>query len=135
MKKISTAVSALLITLLLPAITFAQFTSGGAGGNFSTFFGNIRVFISTILVPLVLALAFLFFLWGVFKFFIAGGADEEKRNEGKQLMIYSIIGFVLIVALYGIVNFVVGGLGFDADSADIVIPTAPTVAPYDSSIR
>ena len=44
-------------------------------------------------------------------------------------MIYSIIGFVLIVALYGIVNFVVGGLGFDADSADIVIPTAPTVAP------
>ena len=130
MKKISQILPLLaLVLLVLPAVTFAQLTTGNATGMFSTFLANVTTFVSTILVPIVLALAFLFFIWGVFKFFIAGGADEEKRNEGKQLMIYSIIGFVLIVALYGIVNFVVGGLGFDNNSSDIVIPTAPTVAP------
>ena len=125
MKKISTTISAFLFALLLPAITFAQFTTGNSTGNFSTFFNNIQVFVSSVLVPLVLALAFLFFLWGVFKFFIAGGADEEKRNEGKQLMIYSIIGFVLIVALYGIVNFIAGGLGLDG-TPTLVVPGVPS---------
>ena len=118
-----------MVPMISLAQGFAEPGGGGAGSPFGLFGTGVIAFISTILVPLVLALAFLFFIWGVFKFFIAGGADEEKRNEGKQLMIYSIIGFVLIVALYGIVNFVVGGLGFDNNSSDIVIPTAPTVAP------
>ena len=128
MKKVFSFLSLSGVTLMVPMISLAQGFDepggGGAGSPFGLFGTGVIAFISTILVPLVLALAFLFFIWGVFKFFIAGGADEEKRNEGKQLMIYSIIGFVLIVALYGIVNFVVGGLGFDGTTT-LVVPGVP----------
>lgn len=76
-----------------------------------TFAENLLSFINNILVPLIFALAFLVFLWGVFRFFIAGGADEGKRAEGRMLMLYAVIGFVVMISIWGIVNLIAGGIG------------------------
>ena len=69
---------------------------------------------------MVISIALLIFIWGVFKMFIFGGDDETKREEGRQLILYSIIGFVLIVSIWGIVNLISGGLGFNAQDLQTV---------------
>lgn len=77
-----------------------------------SFIGDIITFIDVVLVPLVFAVAFIVFLWGVFNFFIAGGADEEKREKGKQFMVWGLIGFFVMVSIWGIVNLMVNTFGF-----------------------
>lgn len=73
---------------------------------------SIITFINTVAVPLVFAVAFIVFLFGVFRYFIVGGANAEKRKEGTQLIVYSIIGFAVMIVVWGLVNLIVGTLGF-----------------------
>ncbi len=108
------------VLYILPVVASAQ------TGNFrelSKFFDGIRNFINGTLVPLVFAIAFLAFLWGATKYFILGGHDEGKREEGRQLMLYSIVAFVLMISIWGIVNLIGGSL-FNT-GGNITIPQPP----------
>jgi len=58
--------------------------------------------INSTLVPLILALAFIVFIWGIFRYFIA--STEETKEKGRDLMIYGLIGFFVIISVWGIVN-------------------------------
>jgi hypothetical protein len=113
----------LLAVVLMPgtASAVADLSTGSIG----LFVGNIISFINRILVPLVFAIAFLVFIWGMFQTFILGGGDEEKQSKGKQLMLYAIVGFVLMVSIWGIVNLVSSGFGL-TDAAPTTIPSGPT---------
>lgn len=102
-----------LLALTLPSVAGAQLDDGNAGG-FGTFVTGLTDLVNNFLIPFLIALAVLAFIYGVFQYFIAGGADEEKRAAGRQLMLYALIGFVAIVALWGIVNFLVDALGFES---------------------
>jgi hypothetical protein len=75
------------------------------------FVANILVIINVYLVQLIFAVAFVVFFWGVFQYFIAGGADEEKRKKGKQFVMYGLIGFVIMISLWGIINILINTLG------------------------
>lgn len=119
MKKIS-AYSFALVALVVPAFAFAQFN------QINDFIGDISAFINGTLIPLVFAIALLVFIWGMFKFFVLGGADEEDRKKGQQLMLWAVVGFVLMVSIWGIVNLVAGGLGFSQDDSIQNIPNVPT---------
>ena len=114
---------------LLPLITFAQFK------GVDTFFTNISTFINNVLIPLLFAFALLFFIYGMFRYFILGGADEGNREKGRSVMIWSIVAFVLAVSIWGIVNIIAGGLfgdntpprtpkgpGFQHSMQDTLIP-------------
>jgi hypothetical protein len=109
------------VLLLTPMVVF------GAGelSEIDGFLDNIVSFMNGTLVPFIFALAFLVFLWGMFKTFILGGSDPDKQEEGKQLMMYAIAGFVVMVSLWGIVNLVAKGFGFQNDSIQN-IPNLPT---------
>jgi hypothetical protein len=114
------------VIVALPGISMAGtgFADGNPeGGRMAGFFEAILGFIDAVLIPLVLGIAFLMFIWGVFKFFVLGGSDSEKQTEGKSLMIYAIAGFVIILSFYGLVNFLTQGLGFDGET--ITIPSVP----------
>lgn len=88
----------------------------------STMLLDVIDFINGVLVPVILALAFLAFMWGVFRYFIAGGASEEGRSEGKTFAIWSIIAFVVIFSVWGIVNLLMTTLGFNSNTR----PCLPT---------
>ena len=104
MKKI--AYSALALALTFPAFAFAQprVDSVQDVGQF------IVGLINNIAVPVIFALAFLVFIWGVFTYFIAGGSDEEKRGKGRSLMLYGLLGFFVMVSVWGLVNILVGSV-------------------------
>lgn len=119
MKKLSAKIGAGLVALF-PVVALAQF------GEINTFVGKVTSFINDILIPLVFAIALLVFIWGAFMYFIYGGGDPEKRKEGTQLMMYAVIGFVLMVSIFGIVNLIANGLGFSDDQNIENIPNVPT---------
>ena len=58
------------------------------------------------LIGLLFVVATLVFLWGVIRYVIAGG-DEDKLKEGRQYIIYGLIGLAVMLAVWGIVNAVV----------------------------
>ncbi len=113
--------------LLVAPLAHAQIASqGGDGGEFEQLLINILEFTNDILIPFIIGIGFLVFVWGMFKYFIAGGADEGKREEGKSLMIYATLGFVLIIVFWGIVNLLTSSLFDDNDiEGPDNLPTIP----------
>ena len=98
-----TGLKILPFTALTPMLALAQ----GEMTELQMFISNIATFMNETLVPLIFALAFLVFLWGMFKTFILGGSDEGKQAEGKQIIMYAIVGFVIMISFWGIVNLLV----------------------------
>lgn len=134
MKKILKAVSVSGVLYVLPVVAFAV-AGNNPGAELSTgkvklFIENIVGFINSVLVPAIFAIAFLVFVWGMFQYFVWGGADEAKRESGKQLMLWAIIGFVLMISVWGIVNIVSQSLGLKGDVDRTFLPKAPTPGAY-----
>jgi hypothetical protein len=98
---------------LLPLLTYAQ------GTGLQNLFTNLLSFISTTLIPFILGIAFLFFVINVFRYFIFGGANEEGRENAKNLAIYSVLAFVTIVLFWGLVNLLASSTGLGGKDAPL----------------
>jgi heme/copper-type cytochrome/quinol oxidase subunit 2 len=128
MKRILYTVASTALFALPVVVLHAQIAeSGGGGGEFEILLQNILRFTNTILIPFIIGIGFLVFVWGMFRYFIAGGADEAKRESGKQLMIYATLGFVLIIIFWGVINFVVSSIGLENENIDPLIPKVKTI--------
>jgi hypothetical protein len=64
------------------------------------------------IVPVLVAFGVVVFIWGVVLYVIADG--EEAKKKGKDRMIYGIIGFAVIIGLWGFVNIIVNTFGLSA---------------------
>jgi len=115
MKKVSTSLMFALYAILPIAVSAQEFDGSG---DIAGFFDGIMAFINDILIPLVFALALIVFMWGMFRFFILGGHNEDDKEKGKSLMLWAIVGFVLMVSIFGVVNLIAGGLGFSGENLD-----------------
>jgi len=62
--------------------------------------------INFILLPVLVAVAFITFLWGVYKYFILGADSDTERATGRQFVLWGIIGFVIIFTIWSLVNLV-----------------------------
>ena len=75
--------------------------------------------VAQIIDPIILLLAaaaFVLFIWGVFEF-VAHAGDETKRKEGKQAIMWGLIGLVIIFGAYGIINLALGTFGIPIPAA------------------
>lgn len=61
-------------------------------------------FINNSLIPIILAIAFLFFMVNMLRYFIIGGGNEESQTKAKSLALWGILAFVFITSIWGIVN-------------------------------
>jgi heme/copper-type cytochrome/quinol oxidase subunit 2 len=77
---------------------------------------NIIAFANTVLIPFIIGIGFLFFVWGMFQYFIAGGANEESREKGKRLMISATIAFVVIIIFFGVINLLASSTGLEGET-------------------
>jgi hypothetical protein len=82
-----------------------SFASNYVYGTGSTITDIIYFMINIInqAVILVVALALLFFFWGVARF-ILNADNEEKRTEGKKVMVWGIIALFVMLFVWQIVN-------------------------------
>lgn len=74
------------------------------------------------IIPVIVALGVVYFVWGVVQYVIADG--EEAKKKGKDRIIYGVIGFAVIVGLWGLVNIVVNTFGLGGTS----VPKLDTIA-------
>ena len=84
-------------------MTFAQFVGSGTTGIIGA--------LNTIVVPLIFALAFASFIWGVANYFFLHGGEDKSREEGKQFILWSIPGMVVLFSVWGLVNMLLSTLG------------------------
>ena len=90
-------------------------------------FSNFPQFVSFLLgivrslTQLVAALALLAFFWGLVKFIAAVGGDEKAVSEGKNLMVWGVLGLFVMVSVWGILSFLTHEFGFG-----FVLPLLPT---------
>ncbi len=56
-------------------------------------------------VPVIIGLAVILFLWGMLKFIMA--SDEAGRKEGKNFMLWGIVSLFVMVSVWGLVAILV----------------------------
>ena len=95
-------------------------------GEVDKFFTRLSGFIDNVLIPLVFTVALLVFLYGMFNYFLVQGDNEQARDTGRRMILWSIVGFVMMVSIWGIVNIVATGLFGTTQPPDI--PGTPTVS-------
>ena len=107
------------LVVLTPVLAFAQ------NLNFDVLKTNLTDFkgLLDVLTTVIVALALVFFFWGLAKFVLAAG-EEEAREEGKKIMIWGIIAFVIMIGIWGIVKFLLSI--FTDSTAAPTIPNVPT---------
>ena len=91
MKNISKQIS-LLAILLAPSITFAADQDLKSIARLVTDYLNIGI-------SMIIGLAVVVFIWNVFIYFFT---EKDKVEAGKYVL-YSVIGFVVILSFWGIV--------------------------------
>lgn len=84
-------------------MTFRQLIGEGSTGVIGV--------LNTIAVPVIFTLAAFVFVWGVLKYFFWHGGNEEKRAEGRQFVLWGILGMVLMFSVWGVVNMLLSTLG------------------------
>lgn len=88
-------------------------TTSSGGINISVikpYGDSIKNIINEVFVPVLMAIAFIVFLWGVFKYFIWNKESESEKMEGRKFAMWGIIGFVIILSVWGLVNILMGAL-------------------------
>ncbi|HVB19986.1 MAG TPA: hypothetical protein VNF51_01700 [Candidatus Paceibacterota bacterium] len=84
-------------------MSFAEYIGSGTTGIIGV--------LNVIIIPLILALAFAVFIWGIVKYFFLGGADETKRGEGRTFVFWGLIGLVVLFSVWGFLNILLSTLG------------------------
>ena len=127
MKKISSikGLSAIAFVFALPLITLAQnpaaFNGGGGGGDqgIKKLIGMVGGIVQA-LIPIVIGLGVLVFLWGVLKYVLA--SSDAGKGEGRTFMLWGIIALFVMVSVWGLVNILRDSLELNTNT-----PTAPAI--------
>jgi hypothetical protein len=59
------------------------------------------------IVSLMIGIAVVYFIWGVFQF-VRNAESSEERKKGGMHMLYGSIGLFIMVTAYGILNLILG---------------------------
>lgn len=103
MTKASLFLVALLLLVTYPthafaaAKTFAEVVNTGIVPLFDRF-----------VIPLLYAILFLLFMFGMVRYFFTGG--EENREKGKSFVVWALIGMVAVFSVWGVVNLLLNVL-------------------------
>lgn len=92
-----------------PFLAFAQGTYAD-GDNLFSILGIVSGFLNT-LIPILITLTVVYFIWGVFKY--ATAKDGEGQAEARTVMTSGIIALFVIVSIWGLVALLNNTFGID----------------------
>lgn len=104
MKKVLVFVS---LFPILPTIALAQTLSAQG------FIAGFLLYTNKVFIPSLIGIAFLLFVINVIRFFVIQGGEEEGRKNAKNLAVYSVLAFVVLIVFWGVVNLFANSLGFN----------------------
>ncbi len=107
---------------LFPILVSAQST------NFTyvnSFFNGLNGLFRNVLLPLLMAVAILIFVWNVLRYFIWSADDPAGRETARTYILYALMGLVLIVAVWGFVALILQFFGLGTGSGLNNAPPLP----------
>lgn len=80
------------------------------------------------IIPILITLAVVYFIWGVIQYLIAG--DEEKKKKATGMITAGLIGLFIIIAFWGIIRLVTNTFGVGPEQLNRnAIPCVPQFSP------
>jgi len=127
MKNKLIALTGFALVMAAPALAFAASVGGRTGvcvrnapiRDLETFVCKIGDILNVV-VPILIALGVVYFIWGVITYVIA--SDEEAKQSGRNRIIFGIIGLAVIIGLWGLVRILTGTFGVE-NTGTITYPT------------
>lgn len=107
----------LFMVAVMPLVSHAQITptscpAGSQITNLTDFINFATCILNTSILPLLVTLAVVFFLWGV-TIYVINPASTAEREKGQQYMIWGIIGIFVIVSIWGIIGVLSNTFGIE----------------------
>lgn len=140
--RVASLLIALLVPVLASALSDASYTVTTPGiGSYSSqafstgFFPSLLGFggvsgygidgvaikiiniINGVLVPLLFAVSFIVFLYGIARAYIFSVGDPERVKEGHKIILWGLIAFAVMVSIWGLVNVVANTFGLQGSYA------------------
>ena len=83
---------------------------GGSSGAapLQSIVDRMVVFFDTMVIPLLYAAAFFFFIAGVYKYFFT--ENEKEREKGRDFIVWGLVGIVVLFSVWGIVHMLIATL-------------------------
>ena len=91
--------------------------------------GLITIFskILGVVIPVLVSLAVVYFIWGVIQYLLMG--NEEKKKKAKEAIISGLIGLFVIVSFWGIVKVITNTTNVGPERLnERAIPCVPNTA-------
>lgn len=89
-----------------------------AEASIQTLMGSINKVIINPLIYLLFAVAIAYFIYGLAKYLLSPD-NEELRTSSKQHMLWGIFGMFIMIAVFGIMNLILGTLGVEKKDIDL----------------
>jgi hypothetical protein len=102
-------------------LTFSLGSGAGCIGAICGIGNMILTVINGVLVPVLFAVAFIVFLYGIAKAYIFSAGSETEVAKGHKLILWGLIAFVVMISIWGLVNVVANTFGLSGAYA----PTLP----------
>ncbi len=64
------------------------------------------------IISVLFLFSFLVFVYGMFEM-ISSGDDSDKRTNGKNSILWSVVGMVIMLSVYGIIRLISNTLGVE----------------------
>lgn len=104
-----------LSVLFIPSVSHAATLTCPAPGqieNLTDLINFVTCALNQSVLPLLVTLAVVFFLWGVTQYMI-NPASSEEREKGQQYMIWGLIGLFVVVSVWGLVSILTSTFGLE----------------------
>lgn len=129
-------IGGLVSAVLLPAAAFANAlntTTGslvrsGSTGGISSLATLIINLINNVFVPVLFAVAFIVFLYGIAKTYILSRGEAAQVETGHKIILWGLIGFFVMVSVWGLVNIIVDTFGLSVPLSHNLPQFKPTAA-------
>lgn len=89
---------------------------------------TILYIINGVLVPVLFAVAFIVFLYGIAKSYIFSHGEPEEVQKGHKIILWGLIAFAVMISVWGLVNVVANTFGLSGSYAP-----PPPYSPYMTS--
>ncbi len=114
MKNKLIVLSGSLLGFMFPVAAFAQQSSPVCeDGKITGIICKIGDILNLI-IPILITLAILYFIWGIITFVISD--DEEAKSRGRDRIIYGVIGLAVIIAVWGLVRLLLNTFNIQDNS-------------------
>jgi hypothetical protein len=107
---------------VITALTFAPSMAFAAGSQLNNVKDLLRSIgdLIDIAIPIVVALGLLAFFWGLVMFIFGA---EEKKSEGRHIMIWGLVALFVMVSVWGLVRFIGNALGVNEVGGSVAPPS------------